>query len=96
MWYSIVKEKQRDQAKANSRAGWNGKRSDDAVTISGGTAEAEQGEMVFLISQADRWTQHIPDTRYTTVQQAGRLIGYLMRYERSESNGRIRDPGEYP
>lgn len=38
----------------------------------------------------------MPDTRYTTVQQAGRLIGYLIRYERSESNGRIRDPGEYP
>lgn len=49
MWYSIVKEKQRGQAKANSRVGWNGKRSDDAVTISGGTAEVEQGERVFLI-----------------------------------------------
>ena len=49
MWYSIVKEKQRGQAKANSRVGWNDKRSDDAVTIPGGTAEAEQGERVFLI-----------------------------------------------
>lgn len=60
MWYSIVKEKQRDQAKANSRVGWNGKRSDDAVTISGGTAEAEQGERVSLYI-----TGRSVDTAYT-------------------------------
>ena len=60
MWYSIVKEKQRGQAKANSRVGWNGKRSDDAVTISGGTAEAEQGERFSLYI-----TGRSVDTAYT-------------------------------
>ena len=75
---------------------WRCQRSDDTVTISEGTAKQSEARGFPYISQADRWTQHIPDTRYTTVQQAGRLIGYLIRYERSESNGRIRDPGEYP
>ena len=40
--------------------------------------------------------QRAKQKQTTGFAEAGRLIGYLIRYERSESNGRIRDPGEYP